>query len=74
MRHIRRLKRAYLNYGAKGLINKKRGKTSNRKLPNALKELSIALISEHYSDFNPTFATEKLVEIHGLSVSRETVR
>jgi hypothetical protein len=32
------------------------------------------LITEHYSDFGPTLASEKLLERHGISVSNETVR
>jgi hypothetical protein len=32
------------------------------------------LVRARYSDFGPTFALEKLVEVHGLTVSRETLR
>jgi hypothetical protein len=31
-------------------------------------------VSEHYADFTPAFATEKLTQRDGLCVSRETVR
>ena len=34
----------------------------------------MGLIRERYSDFGPTLATEKLAELHGLRISRETVR
>jgi hypothetical protein len=34
----------------------------------------VALVRERYADFGPTFAHEKLVEVHGLAVGRETVR
>ena len=73
-RQIRRLKAAYSSKGAKGLLSKKRGQPGNHQLPLALKELCITLISQNYSDFRPTLATEKLAECHNLHVSRETVR
>lgn len=74
---IRQVKRLLANYrqtGASGLISVRRGKSSNHKLPDNIKELSIALISEHYHDFGPTFAQEKLVEKHDLRVSINTLR
>ena len=74
VRQVRRLKKAYKNDGAKALISKKRNQPSNRKYPDAVKELALAYIREHYSDFKPTFACEKLRENHGLSVSHETLR
>jgi len=73
-RQIRRLKSAYVNQGAKGLLSKKRDKPGNHQLPAELKELCISLISQNYADFRPTLATEKLAECHNLHVSRETVR
>ncbi len=74
VRQVRRLKKAYKTDGAKGLISKKRNKPSNRKFPDAVKELALAYIRENYSDFKPTFACEKLSENHGLTVSHETLR
>jgi transposase len=74
VRQVRRLKKAYKTDGAKALISKKRNKPSNRKYPDAVKELALAHIRENYSDFKPTFAGEKLSENHGLTVSHETLR
>ena len=34
----------------------------------------LATIHEHYADFGPTLAAEKLAEVHGLRLGRETVR
>jgi hypothetical protein len=34
----------------------------------------LAIIRERYADFGPTFAAEKLRELHGLSFGRETIR
>lgn len=56
VRQVKRLLAQYRQSGVSGLISKRRGKPSNHKLPNNIKELSIALIREHYHDFGPTFA------------------
>jgi len=39
-----------------------------------VKQQALDLILEHYRDFGPTLATEKLVERHGLKISDESVR
>jgi IS30 family transposase len=72
-RHLRRLKKAYLAGGAAALISKKRGKT-NRRHSTKLKDLVLSLLSEHYADYGPTLAAEKLAEHHQILVSKETIR
>jgi hypothetical protein len=74
VRQVRRLMKAVIKQGAHGLVSKHRGKTSNNKLPVELKERAISLIKEKYVDFRPTFAAEKLAELHGITVSTETIR
>jgi len=73
-RQVRRLYVAYQARGAAGLASSKRGRPSHRQLPLATRERVLGLIREHYGDFGPTFACEKLDEAHGLPVSVETVR
>ncbi|MGD8863733.1 MAG: ISNCY family transposase [Myxococcales bacterium] len=73
-RQVRRLVRAHRQEGARGLVSRKRGRQSNHRLPDELRELALELLREHYSDFGPTFAREKLTEVHGLSVSTSTLR
>src|SRR3972149_5335508 len=73
-RQVRRLFRSYKKFGAQGLISKKRGKPSNHQLPEGRKEWTLALIREHYPDFGPTFAREKLFEVHKLRISIGSVR
>lgn len=34
----------------------------------------VALVLKRYADFGPTLAHEKLVELHGIHVRRETIR
>jgi transposase len=74
IRQIKRLYRAYKAQGAKGLISARRGKESNNHLDTLVIEQAIDLIYKNYRDFGPTLAHEKLVEVHGLKLSDESVR
>lgn len=73
-RHVKRLYRAYKAQGAAGLVSQRRGKPSNHRLDPELIQQVIDLIYERYRDFGPTLAHEKLSEVHGLRLSRESVR
>lgn len=73
-RQVKRLVKMYRAEGASGLSSKKRGQPSNNRLPHKLREQCLKLIQEKYIDFGPTFAAEKLHELHGLEVSRESLR
>lgn len=73
-RRIKRLCKAYKEIGAQGLVSKLRGKPSKRGIKLSLKQQIIDLIMEHYRDFGPTLATEKLREKYEIYVSVETVR
>ena len=70
---LRRWQR-FQQLGKKGLISRKRGMKSNRAFPTKLINHILAIVREHYGDFGPTLATEKLEERHGITVSRELVR
>ena len=59
-RQVRRLIERYHAEGLPGLISKKRGQASNRRLDEATKATVIELIGTHYRDFGPTLAVEKL--------------
>ena len=74
VRQIRRLKKAYKVDGAIGIVSKKRGKPSNHRYPDSVKELAITYVKQYYVDFKPTFACEKLSENHNLYISHETLR
>lgn len=73
-RHVRRLLRRYKEHGAPGLVSQRRGKPSNRKLPEALKNRVLELIRNRYPDFGPTLANEKLAQVHRVEISAETLR
>lgn len=74
VRQIKRLYRAYKAHGARGLVSQRRGKPSNHRLDAETQQKAIDLIYEHYRDFGPTLAHEKLTEKHHLRLSRESVR
>src|SRR5882757_5624733 len=73
-RQVFRLLKAYRSQGATGLISKRRGCPSNRRKPVELRDKALAIIRERYGDFGPTLAAEKLREVHGIALGRETLR
>ena len=73
-RQVQGLAKAYQDQGPTALISKKRGRPSNRQTPASLKVQALAVIRERYADFGPTLAAEKLRELHGITIGRETLR
>jgi len=73
-RQVLRLSKAYQEHGATALISKKRGRASNRQTPSDIKARVLELIKARYADFGPTLAAEKLREVHGITIGRETLR
>jgi transposase len=73
-RQVKRLYRAYRKQGAKGLVSQRRGRASNNRLDAGVLQQALDLIEEKYKDFGPTLAHEKLTEVHGMQLSRESVR
>lgn len=74
VRQVKRKLKEYRRIGAICLIHGNRGKTSNRCINEEKAKLAIKLVRENYSDFGPTFAGEKLLEIHNLKFDHETLR
>ena len=74
VRQIKRIVRRYRETGLAGLISKKRGHPSNRRLNEETKRLSIELIGTHYHDFGPTLVCEKLAERHDIHLCVESTR
>src|SRR3979490_3415640 len=73
-RQVFRLAKAFGKHGPRALVSRRRGRPSNRCYPTALRAEVIGIIRERYPDFGPTLAAEKLAELHGIDLSRETVR
>jgi len=72
-RHVTRLKQAVLTFGAGALIHKQRGKPSHNRLPEKEREHIACLLKEKYPDFGPTFAAEKLREVHAIDHDPKTI-
>jgi Winged helix-turn helix len=73
-RQIFRLLRGLKQDGAISLVSRRRARPSNNRLPAEVRDLAVSLVRERYADFGPTLAAEKLAEVHGCAVSRETLR
>jgi transposase InsO family protein len=73
-RQVFRLLERLRSGGAAGLISRKRGRPSNRRHSDALREQIVGIVREHYHDFGPTLAREYLIERHGITVACETLR
>lgn len=74
VRQVKRLVKKYRAQGAAGLVHKGRGRKGNRALPQGQKARMLTLIKTNYADFGPTFACEKLAELHDIHHADETVR
>jgi len=73
-RHVRRLVKLVREFGDGGIVHRGRGRPSNRRFPEKIKERVLSVYGKKYGDFGPTLAAEKLVAMEGIRVSRETVR
>lgn len=73
-RQVKRIVKRYRQYGVAALVSKRRGKPANNRITSSVKHTALALLRDHYHDFAPTFAHEKLSECHGIRCSVETLR
>jgi transposase len=74
LRQFRRLKARYRAEGVRGLVHPLRGRPSPRALDVEVRDRVLELIQTTYRDFNDCHCTEKLREVEGLAVGRDTVR
>jgi hypothetical protein len=75
VRHVKRLLKALKKRGDNAVIHGLRGRPSPHKLPEAIKQEAIRILSEPvYAGFGPTLAAEYLSTKHDLTVSKETLR
>jgi hypothetical protein len=74
IRQFRRLVYRWRTEGDGGLVSRQRGCPSHNQLPRDVRERVRALLKDKYADFGPTLASEKLLELDGIAVSRETIR
>lgn len=74
VRQVKRLKNRVAEEGAKGIPHRLRNKESNHCTDPELRQTAKDLIEAKYPDFGPTFAHEKLVEVHKLEIGEAAVR
>ena len=73
-RQVYRLGRAFAADGPVALVSRKRGCPSNHRHGETFRRTVLTLVREHYPDFGPTLAVEKLAARHGLHVGVESLR
>lgn len=73
-RQAKRIGRAIRERGIKALVHGNRGRPSNNRLKESLREKVLKLSREVYWVFNDIHFTEKLRECEGIDLNRETVR
>lgn len=74
VRQVKRLKAKVIHFGVQGLIHGNRGQASHNQINDKEKKKIIALLRQHYPDFKPTFAREKLWENHRIDHDAKTIR
>lgn len=70
-RQISRLLIRFRAYGADGLVSRRRGLPSNRRLSDEFRERVLTLVREHYRDFGPTLAAEYLAKRHDVQTRHD---
>ena len=74
LRQSRRVWKEFKRFGDAGLVHKLRGRSSNRRLSEDLRERIVKRHQERYADFGPTLACEKLAEDdEDLAISANTL-
>jgi transposase len=73
-RQAKRIHARWKKRGASGLTHASRGREGNRAKTSAFRKQALDLVREHYADYGPTLAAERLAEVHGLVVDHETLR
>jgi transposase len=73
-RHMRRWRERYEQEGYNGLLDRRRGKPSRRRVPLAMVEKVFALYRDKYFDLNVQHFHEKLQAEHGIELSYTWVK
>ena len=74
VRQVKRLCRRVRDYGVAGLVSRRRGVPSNRRIDPHERARILEIIGQRYVDFGPTLAAEYLRAQHGYRHSTETLR
>ena len=74
VRQVKNLVRRYRESGPEGLASRRRGRTPNNAIADAVREEAVRLLRTDYAGLTLTMAGEELEEVHGIRVSRGTLR
>jgi transposase len=74
IRQVKRLKKRLREQGEAALAHANRGRPSSRRLPARVRQAVVRLARSTYAGFNDHHLCEKLCEVEGFSLSRETLR
>src|ERR1039457_6948140 len=74
VRQVRRLNKRLREQGEAALAHANRGRPSPRRLPERVRQTALRLARTTYAGFNDHHLCEKLCEVEGFSLSRETLR
>jgi transposase len=74
VRQVKRLKKRLREHGEAALAHANRGQPSPRRLPERVRQTALRLARTTYAGFNDHHLCEKLCEVEGFSLSRETLR
>jgi len=73
-RQVRNKLKRFKAKGPEGLIHKSRGRESKKRWASKEKAYALELLRSDWLGFGPTFAAEKLEELHKIKISPETLR
>ncbi len=73
-RQVRRIVRNVKKEGTVGICHKFRGKRAHNRIADKIRNKATTLCRETYKEFGPTLASEKLLTVHKIKVSNETLR
>ena len=73
-RQMRRLMKRVRQEGDRGILHRKRGQPSNRRLAEKVRQKVLGLFEKKYGDLGPTLASEKLEVIDRVRIHPETLR
>jgi transposase len=74
IRQVKRLKKRLREQGEAALAHANRGRPSPRRLPTPVRQNIVGLARTTYAGFNDHHLCEKLCEVEGFCLSRETLR
>jgi hypothetical protein len=73
-RQVRRIARSVRLEGDSSITHKSRGKNAHNRIADKIKDKAVTLCRDRYKEFGPTHASEKLLTVHQINVSAETLR